>query len=104
MSNKRYAAKRDENEPEIEDALLEVGATVDQLNGDGTPDLLVGYAGVNYLMEVKSAKGTLTRAQQSWHRNWQGVVHIVRTPEEALAILGFVDMNTYRAEPEGSAP
>ena len=46
MSYGRRAARRDDNEAAIVEALRAVGASVEILgNGDGVPDLLVGYAG-----------------------------------------------------------
>lgn len=51
----RRAEQRDENEPDIVSGLEAVGVTVDRLpGGGGRPDLLVGYRGQTYLMEVKN--------------------------------------------------
>ncbi len=88
MSINRRAAKRDANEPEIIKALRAAGATVEQLSEKGVPDLLVGFMGSTYLMEVKTPKGKLTPDQTTWIDLWQGQVHIVRTVEEALRIIG----------------
>lgn len=88
MNVKRIAAKRDLVEPEIITALRAVGATVQPLSAKGCPDLLVGYKGVNYLLEVKTGKAKLTEDEQTWHILWQGQVTIVRSVEDALAIIG----------------
>jgi len=98
----RYPAtqgRRDANEPGIGQALERAGATVDMLpTGKGLPDLLVGYQGVNYLLEVKQQpeKGKvfasdvqLNPVQEKWHARWRGQVAIVRTPQEALAAIGL---------------
>ncbi len=53
------------------------------------PDLLVGYNGRNYLLEVKSPGGRLTPAQVEWLGLWQGNAAIVSSPEEALAAIGL---------------
>ena len=90
--NIRYPAlqgKRDANEPEIIKALLAVGASVEQLpTGRGVPDLLCGYMGMNYLLEVKTETGQLNAKQIAWHGSWHGKVSVVRTPAEALKAIG----------------
>jgi Holliday junction resolvase len=88
MSLKRYAAKRDNMEAEITSALLASGCTVQQISIKGVPDLLVGFNGMNFLLEVKSAKGTLTPDQVEFFEMWEGQVTLVRTIEEALEVIG----------------
>lgn len=89
----RRAAKRDLAEPAIVAALKAAGATVVKLSDRGIPDLLVGYADgngqqVNTLMEVKTGNASLTDDEKWFFETWRGAAHIVRTPEEALAIIG----------------
>lgn len=88
----RRAAKIDRNHVEIVAALRGVGASVQDLAavGKGCPDLLVGYRGHNYVLEVKTPKGTSTPAQITWHADWRGVVHIVRSVDDALKIIGAI--------------
>lgn len=88
----RRAAKIDANQPEIVAALRAVGCSVQTLAavGAGVPDLLVGVSGVNLLMEVKTASGKLTKDQVPWHDAWRGQVAIVRSVDEALALVGRV--------------
>ena len=91
--------QRDSNEASIVTALQKVGVTVEQIpTGGGVPDLLCGYNGINYLMEVKPEpiKGVifasnvqLNAKQELWHSTWKGACAVVRTPEEALEILGL---------------
>jgi hypothetical protein len=87
----------DENQSEIVKALLDLGCTVQSLSavGLGIPDLLVGFAGVNILMEVKNpdrkggkenSSGTLKR-QREWRSWWKGAVYEVTSPERAVAQL-----------------
>lgn len=96
----RRAAKRDTNERKIIDALKAMGASVMQIDGENEPDLLVGYRGRNYLMEVKYAKaprvkqalrerGTmLSPGQQKWHEEfWKGQTSTVSSVEEALSVI-----------------
>ena len=77
------ARKRDRNEAAIVQALVKFGAQVLRLNGAGIPDLAVHYRGRVWLMEVKSATGTLTEAQQACDFPRE----VVRSPEDALGVL-----------------
>jgi hypothetical protein len=88
MSLKRYAVKRDQNEQQIIDALCGVGADVVPLSQEGIGDLLVGWRGENYMLEVKTDKGGLTDAQKRFAATWRGHYAVVRNVEEALAVLG----------------
>lgn len=94
-SNKRYDAKRDANEQEIVDYLLAVGCSVDRLNGKGTPDLLVGYRGLNLLIEIKMPDKKLNKIQTHWFSNWRGTrPWIVRSVSDAEVVLsGYSDRN-----------
>ena len=90
----RKAAKIDDNQKTIVNVLRQMGASVQSLatTGKGCPDLLVGYHGINYLMEVKDgdkvlSKQKLTIDQEHWHSLWRGSVHIVKSVDEALKIL-----------------
>jgi hypothetical protein len=86
MKRQAYAKRRDANEPEIVKALRDVGATVELLDWC---DLLVGYKGVNYLIEVKTEKGTLTDNQELDFPRWNGrKIKIERTVEAALKEIG----------------
>lgn len=91
MSIHRKNPRRDANEPEIIRALEQVGASVSKISATGFPDLVVGWRGENILMEVKDKKGKLTEDEQRWHDHWRGTVHIVRSADDALALLGILD-------------
>lgn len=87
----RRAAKVDANQPEIVAALRKSGCSVEHLHqvGKGCPDLLVGVAGINILMEVKDgakppSARKLTPDQVEWHGKWLGQKVVVSTVEEAL--------------------
>jgi hypothetical protein len=89
------AAKVDRNQAEIVAALRGVGATVQTLHqvGKGCPDLLVGWRGVNYLIEVKDWQASksdraLNQAQVEWHGGWKGSVAKVETADAALFVIG----------------
>ena len=82
------AKKVDKNQRAIVQALRQCGYTVLHLHavGRGCPDLMVGRDGVNYLIEVKSAKGKLTPQQVTFFGHWQGQVMIIRSVEEVMAL------------------
>lgn len=87
MSLKRYAVKRDANEPEIIDALEKAGAMVTQL--DRPVDLLVDYRQRWRLLEVKvSHAARLTDYQANFIQTHPGMVDIVWTPMMALKAIG----------------
>jgi hypothetical protein len=87
---------RDANEPQIIAALRSVGATVIPLH---TPvDLLVGFRGQTFLLEVKlplgprggDAHSRTTPDQDTFFGSWRGHAVIVRSPLEALRAIGAV--------------
>ena len=88
----RRAAKVDANHSAIVAALRSIGASVQDLAsvGQGCPDILVGFRGRNYLMEIKVNKSKPTPKQVVWHMMWQGQVVIVRTVDEALHVIGVL--------------
>jgi hypothetical protein len=83
------AKRTDANQPEIVQALRDIGASVQDLHivGKGCPDILVGWRGVNYLMEIKTDTGKLNQREKVWHADWRGQVATVRTIDEALEVL-----------------
>ena len=96
----RRAAKVDRNQSEIVHALRTAGATVQPLHtvGAGCPDLLVGFRGANFLIEVKDWKAApsdrkLNPTQVAWHDGWKGSVAKVETAEAALAVIGARGMH-----------
>ena len=103
----RQAAKRDENEAGIILALEAAGATVQQLSMKDVPDLLVGYHGQNFIMEVKNTERhvaedkELSAGQERWISRWMGYVWIVHNPEEALRAIGA---NPAAPAPTGTTP
>lgn len=87
----RRAAKVDTTQAAIVAALRRVGCSVQPLHqvGQGVPDLVVGRAGINYLIEAKTPGGKLTPDERRWHELWGGQVAIAATIEEALAAVGI---------------
>jgi hypothetical protein len=80
----------DANQPEIVNALRRVGASVQHLHmvGGGCPDILVGFRGRNFLLEIKTRNKKLNQRQLEWFSTWSGKAHVVRTPDEALRTIG----------------
>lgn len=74
----RRASRIDDNQNEIVAALRKAGATVRIITqGDGLPDLLVGYKGETILMELKDGRKPpsaqkLTEAEKKFHNEWTG--------------------------------
>ena len=83
---------RDANQEEIIDALEKVGASVIDAAGVGRgfPDLVVGFRGITYLIEIKSDSGQFTIPQCEWFALWNGKADVARTSEEALRIIGAI--------------
>lgn len=78
----------DSNQAEIVRMLREFGASVWDLHTVGHgPDLLVGYGGKTFPMEVKTEGGKLTPAEIEWRKNWRGNYYIIHSIEEAIQIL-----------------
>ena len=84
-----YIRKTDANQAEIVKALRKLGCSVHSLHkvGQGVPDLLVGYRGVNYLVEVKAVKGAYTQDQLEWLDKWRARVYTIRSVEEVCDIV-----------------
>ena len=89
----RRAARVDANQPAIVAALRAVGASVSLTHrvGGGFPDLCVGFRGKNWILEVKTEKGSLNKMEQDFFRDWRGQRRVVRTPEEALKAIGAIE-------------
>jgi len=91
--------KIDDNQTEIVIGLRGIGACVQSLAaiGKGCPDLLVGYRGKIYLMEVKDgskppSKRKLTQDEEKWIDHWQRIaqvkVHVVESFDAARKVIG----------------
>ena len=87
----RLRAKVDSNQAAIVKALRDAGCSVQPIHqlGHGIPDLLVATpSGVTLLVEVKSAKGSLTPEQVQWISRWRGRVEVIRDPDDIARLLG----------------
>lgn len=89
--------RTDANQSTIVDALRKIGATVEIISdlGDGRPDLLVGYRGQNFLLEVKDGRKPpsarkLTPKEQTFFETWRGSVHIVYSEIDAVTLVNHI--------------
>lgn len=90
MKRRAYAKRRDMNEPTIVGALEAIGASVQRL--DSPLDLLVGWRGTNYLVEVKDghkrpSARPLTDDEKFFIATWRGSALVVRCTAEALCAI-----------------
>jgi len=86
----RYAARVDANQDQIVAALRAAGANVWII---GLPvDLLVGFKGHTFLVEIKSAsKSRLTALQRDFFESWGGgTLARVDSPDAALRMIGVI--------------
>ena len=88
--------RTDSNQSAIVKALRQAGASVCSLAsvGTGCPDLLVGWAGSNFLIEVKNPDGRgmrFTPAEREFMDTWRGRVFVVCDVVQALELLDNSD-------------
>ena len=86
----RRAARIDANQNAVVSALRAAGAYVSII---GLPvDLLVGYKGHTFLVEVKNGpRKRLTALQEDFFKNWSGSsLARIDGPEAALRMIGVI--------------
>jgi hypothetical protein len=90
----RLKPRTDGNHSDIVKALRDAGASVRSLAqvGHGTPDLLVGWRGRNFLFEIKDptrkpSERQLTTDEKAWHYTWNGQVCVIEKVEDAFKIM-----------------
>lgn len=95
----RRAARVDNNQAEIVQALRQMGYSVLLLHmvGKGCPDILIGKHGVNLLVELKDPikyrrdGHDLTPDEAVFHEEWQGMAIIACSVEQIdLAFIGLL--------------
>lgn len=56
--------------------------------GSGFPDVVVGYRGINYLVEIKTdERCKLTPDEATWHRKWNGSVMIATNAADIFKMI-----------------
>ena len=85
-------SRADSNQAAIVAALRAAGCSVLSLTavGLGCPDLVCGYRGVNYLLEIKRGQAQTRNTQVAFIARWRGTVRVVRSVDDALAAVGAV--------------
>ncbi len=87
----RRAPRTDGNQPEIVAALRKAGWTVMIISGAGEnrPDLIIAKAGETWALEIKNPRGynRVSKGQAEWQATWEGKCAVVRSAEEAIAIV-----------------
>lgn len=83
--------KVDTNQPDIVRGLRQLGVSVAYTHtlGRGFPDVVAGHKGRSYLLEIKTGKDDLTADERAWHAGWKGDVYVVRSLEDAMAVMGI---------------
>lgn len=90
----RYNSKVDKNQAEIVKTFRSMGATVLHTHTlKNCFDILVGYKGINYIVEVKDgslppSKRRLTEGEQKFKDTWRGgKYYIIESVEDAIEML-----------------
>jgi hypothetical protein len=77
------------------DAFEKLGASVETIRSvhGGCPDLLVGFQGRNYLIEVKvPIEGRLSEIQMVWRDDWAGgKPFVIRSVEDVILWVNLVN-------------
>jgi len=102
----RLRSRTDKNQGEVVKTFRALGCSVQHLHtvGKGCPDILIGYRGINLLVEIKdgslipSAK-KLTLDEQGWHERWLGQVCIVDSSDSAIDLIKRVGAQRIELEP-----
>lgn len=78
----RRAARTDNNQHELVEALKKIGARCYYIKEP--VDLVVGFRGRTILLEVKGDGKRLTKAQEEFIETWPGEIHIAHDIDEAI--------------------
>ena len=90
----RRAAKVDGNHRLVVAAFKALGCSVQSLAavGKGVPDLLVGFAGLNHLVEVKDGRKVKSARKQTplqvvWASTWRAPRHLVESVDDVQRLV-----------------
>ena len=93
----RFRQQRDSNHETIADALQYYGCIIADLAeaGGGVPDLMVGYRGIIFLVEVKSPVGALSPKQRAFFDKWiEYPALVLRTVDDVRRVMRYYGMRT----------
>lgn len=79
----------DANQKGIIKRLRSFGASVQDIHevGQGCPDIMVGFRGINFLFEVKTEGEDLNEREKEWNDEWKGTSYKIYNSDEAIIIL-----------------
>lgn len=84
--------KTDSTSKIICETLRDAGCKVTQIasaSGEkGIPDILVSFRGQWFVAEIKGPRGVLSTEQVRWHAESRAKVHILKTVDDALSMIG----------------
>jgi len=90
--------RTDANHKQIIDAIkkipsLSVFST--HMVGKGFPDIVIGYKGINYLVEIKDGKKTksqkkLTEDEIRFHQSWFGQIIVCECVQDVYVLLKII--------------
>jgi Holliday junction resolvase len=86
MSLFRTAARRDQSEAAIVQALRQLGWSVLQVSVKDGPDLFAARNGRSVAIECKTGKRKLKPGQDAFAKNWQGEYVVCRSVEDVLKL------------------
>lgn len=96
----RKRARKDDNHNLIAQTFVQCGLSVADTSalGDGFADMVVGLARINVLVEVKDgakppSARKLTKDEQDFHANWRGWIVVVKSVDDALALVQQIRKN-----------
>lgn len=88
------AKRTDANQEAIVKALRKMGCSVaiTSMVGNGFTDLVCGYRGRNFLLEVKDGSKLLsaqrlTNAENLFHLTWRGQIAVITSLQNAIDII-----------------
>ena len=81
----RRAARTDNNQHELVEALKKIGARCYYIKEP--VDLIVGFRGRTLLLEVKGEGKRLTQAQDEFIKTWPGEIHVCHDITEAISAV-----------------
>lgn len=89
----RFARKVDANQPDIVKAFRDLGCRVLHLHmvGAGCPDIAVAKQEITALVEIKDGKGKMTPDELEFHKDWPGLLFIVRTEDDVARVVSVME-------------
>lgn len=102
---RRLVTRIDDNQNEIVKVFRDNGASVKITSsvGQGFGDIIIGYKGVNVIVEIKDGSKSLSRQKLTkdeikFRNGWQGKYAVINSKTKALELLKSIDENTRNGE------